>query len=325
MTPLVSIIIPCHNAERWLGETLESALAQTWPSREIILVDDGSTDGSRALAKKYAARGVQVVTQPNQGAAAARNTGLNLARGDYLQYLDADDLLAPDKLERQVQLLLDRGEDCIATCAWQRFTTAPSTALHAGPAGAPPVLWRDLPPIEWLTQAAEHNLMMATATWLLPRVIADRIGPWDTAHRSNPLDDMDYFDRARAATRQIVFCPDTHTFYRSELAGSLSRLRSESAWQAISATLHRSADLLLGLEDSPRTRHACATMLQRFIYEIYPAGPELAATAAARVQALGGSELRPEFGPARRTLAALIGWKLTKRLHDRFRSLPHAQ
>lgn len=312
MTPLVSIIIPCHNAERWLAATLESALAQTWPNKEIILVDDGSTDGSLAAARQFSARGVRVVTQANQGAAAARNHGLRLARGDYLQFLDADDLLAPDKIERQVRLLAEKGGDCLATCAWGRFTTDPA----ASPLEARTELWRDLAPADWLVLAAEHNLMMATATWLLPRALAEKAGPWDTSFRANPLDDMDYFDRARIAARTVLFCPGTRTYYRSELGGSLSRVRSDEAWRAISATLHRSADRLLQLEDSPRTRHAAATMLQRFIYELYPARPELAATAAARVHQLGGSDLRPGFGPARRRLAAVLGWKLTKRLHN---------
>jgi len=312
MKPLVSIIIPCCNAGRWLAETLESALAQTWPEKEIILVDDGSTDGSLAAARKFESGGVQVITQPNAGAAAARNTGLTRARGDYVQFLDADDLLAPDKIERQVQMLQARGDACIVSCAWARFTTDSATA-QLDPHRE---LWRDLTPVDWLILAAEHNLMMATATWLLPRAIAEKAGPWDTTHRSNPLDDMDYFDRARAACRSVLFCPDTRTYYRSELCGSLSQTRSDEAWRAISATLHRSVDLLLKLEDSPRTRHAGATMLQRFVYELYPARPELAAVAAARVQQLGGSDLAPEFGPARRRLAALIGWKLTKRLHN---------
>ncbi len=309
---LASIIIPCHNAERWLAATLESALEQTWPAREIILVDDGSTDGSLALARKFEPRGVKVVAQANAGAAAARNAGLRLARGDYLQFLDADDLLAPDKLERQIRRLQAAGADCIASCAWGRFTTDPAATVpdpHRE-------LWRDLAPADWLVLAAEHNLMMATATWLLPRAIADRIGPWDTAHRANPLDDMDYFDRARSVARMVLFCPDTRTHYRSALPGSLSQVRTPEAWTAISGTLHRSGDRLLSLEDSPRTRHAVATMLQRFIYEIYPAGPALAAAAAARVRQLGGSDLRPEFGPTRRRLAAVLGWKLTKRLHQ---------
>jgi GT2 family glycosyltransferase len=311
MSALVSIVIPAHNSARWLAATLESALAQTWPHQEIIVVDDGSTDGTAAVARSFAARRVQVLTQPNRGAAAARNTGLARARGDYVQFLDADDLLAPDKLERQVRLLQAAGDDCIASCAWSRFIDDPATA-QPDPHRE---LWRDLAPVDWLVLAAEHNRMMATATWLLPRAIVARIGPWETTYRANPLDDMDYFDRARAACRRVLFCAEAHAYYRSAIGGSLSQVRSDEAWRAISATLHRSADLLLRLEDSPRTRHAAATLLQRFIYESYPALPALSAAAAARVRELGGTDLRPEFGPARRRLAALLGWKLTKRLH----------
>jgi GT2 family glycosyltransferase len=315
MSALVSIVIPAHNSARWLAATLKSALAQTWPHQEIIVVDDGSTDDTAAVARSFAARGVQVLTQPNQGAAAARNTGLARARGDYVQFLDADDLLAPDKLERQVRLLQAAGDDCIASCAWSRFIDNPATA-QPDPHRE---LWRDLAPVDWLVLAAEHNRMMATATWLLPRAIVARIGPWETTYRANPLDDMDYFDRARAACRRVLFCAEAHAYYRSAIGGSLSQVRSDEAWRAISATLHRSADLLLRLEDSPRTRHAAATLLQRFIYESYPALPALSAAAAARVRQLGGTDLQPEFGPTRRRLAALLGWKLTKRLHHLLR------
>lgn len=309
--PLVSIIIPCYNAEAWVAQTLESALSQTWPNKEVLVINDGSNDASLEVVRRFAFRGVQVVTQPNEGAAAARNHGLRLARGDFIQFLDADDLLAADKIERQIRLLQAVGDDCIVCCAWSRFSSDPATALpdpHRE-------LWQDLAPVEWFVLAAEHNRMMATATWLLPRAIVARIGPWDTTYRSNPLDDMDYFDRARAVSRRVLFCAGTQTFYRSALPGSLSQVRTDEAWRAMHATLHRSADRLLQLEDSPRTRHATATMLQRFIYECYPAVPELAAVSAARVRQLGGTNLKPEFGPARRRLASLLGWKLTKRLH----------
>jgi glycosyltransferase involved in cell wall biosynthesis len=80
--PLVSIIIPCRNAAPWLAETLESALGQTWQAKEILLVDNGSTDDSLAIARTFERRGVQVLLQSNRGAAAARNTGLRAARGD---------------------------------------------------------------------------------------------------------------------------------------------------------------------------------------------------------------------------------------------------
>src|ERR1700675_2171159 len=90
--PLVSILIPAFNAQEWIGDTLRSALAQTWANKEIIVVDDGSRDQTAAAARKFEADGVRVVTQKNQGAAASRNNAFALCHGDYIQWLDADDL-----------------------------------------------------------------------------------------------------------------------------------------------------------------------------------------------------------------------------------------
>src|SRR4051812_10472186 len=102
MKPLVSIVIPAYNAERWIAYTLQSAIGQTWPHKEIIVVDDGSTDRTGEIARRFASNEISVVSIPNQGAAAARNHGLHLSQGDYIQWLDADDVLAPDKIERQL-------------------------------------------------------------------------------------------------------------------------------------------------------------------------------------------------------------------------------
>src|SRR5690606_5350603 len=118
---LVSIIIPCYNAARWLPATLESALTQTWPATEIIVVDDGSSDDSLAIARGFAPRGVKVISQTNRGASAARNRGLAEARGDFIQYLDADDLLSPRKIELQLARLASAPADAVATCRWGRF------------------------------------------------------------------------------------------------------------------------------------------------------------------------------------------------------------
>ena len=95
---LVSILIPAFNAQESIAETLQSAIAQTWPRKEIIVVDDGSTDATLAIARQFESDSVRVVTQKNQGAAAARNMAFSLSHGDYIQWLDADDLLAPDKI-----------------------------------------------------------------------------------------------------------------------------------------------------------------------------------------------------------------------------------
>src|SRR5262249_10572299 len=106
--PLVSILIPAYNAQEWIADTLRSAIAQTWPRKEIIVVDDGSKDQTIAVARQLEGQGVRVIPQKNSGAAASRNTAFSHCQGDYIQWLDADDLLAPDKISSQMQLL-ERG------------------------------------------------------------------------------------------------------------------------------------------------------------------------------------------------------------------------
>jgi glycosyltransferase involved in cell wall biosynthesis len=102
MQPFVSILIPCFNTERLIGECIESALAQTWPEKEIIVVDDGSTDGSLEIIRSFSSK-IRWESGPNRGGNNARNRLLELSKGEWLQYLDADDYLRPDKVRGQMQ------------------------------------------------------------------------------------------------------------------------------------------------------------------------------------------------------------------------------
>src|SRR5256885_15582883 len=101
MKSLVSILIPAYNAERWIADAITSALAQTWSRKEIIIVDDGSRDRTLSLARELASKTVSVVSQENQDASAERNKALSVCEADYIQWLDAADLLAPDQITRQ--------------------------------------------------------------------------------------------------------------------------------------------------------------------------------------------------------------------------------
>src|SRR6266566_242620 len=137
--PLVSILIPAYNAGPWLAESISSALAQTWGRKEIIVVDDGSKDDTLAIARRFEPEGIQVVTQSNAGAAAARNKAFSLSRGDYIQWLDADDLLAPDKIE--VQLAATEGHRnkfTLLSSSWGQFYYRVSKARFR-----PSPLWCD--------------------------------------------------------------------------------------------------------------------------------------------------------------------------------------
>lgn len=110
MNPLVSIIIPTYNAKKWLREAVDSALAQTYTQCEVIVVDDGSTDGTREwLTEAYGQR-IRYVHQVNGGTASARNLGLKHARGEFIQFLDSDDLLGPEKVASHVECLVSNPE-----------------------------------------------------------------------------------------------------------------------------------------------------------------------------------------------------------------------
>ncbi|MBE9061258.1 glycosyltransferase [cf. Phormidesmis sp. LEGE 11477] len=112
MNKLVSVIIPCYNAERWLNEAIDSCLAQSYQPIEIIVIDDGSTDSSLDILKSYnssssrkADQRILFETGPNRGGNYSRNRGFALSKGQYIQFLDADDYLLPKKIEKQVEFL----------------------------------------------------------------------------------------------------------------------------------------------------------------------------------------------------------------------------
>ena len=307
--PLVSLLIPCHNAAPWLAATLESALAQTWEDKEIIFVDDGSTDGSLALAQGFATRGVRVFSQANAGASAARNRALREARGDYFQFLDADDLLAPGKLAAQLALLATRPPDTVAACAWGRFTTDPAAARFVDEA-----VFRDFAPLDFLVLAGETGAMMHPSAWLVPRGVALRAGAWDETLSLN--DDGEYFSRIALASSGLAFCvaAAARSYYRSGLSGSLSQQRGARARQSQFHSLELITRRLLAAEDSPRIRRACAGYWRRFVHDFYPAPAHLIASAEAEVRQLGENVGRPLMGPKTALLARLLGWRTIWRL-----------
>src|SRR6516164_8950813 len=187
MKSLVSILIPAYNAENWIAYTLQSAVEQTWPRKEIVVVDDGSKDGTAEAARRFAAKNVKVVSTDNQGLSAAVNTAYRLCQGDYIQELDSDDILAPDKIERQLAAL--RESDSPRT-----LLSGPWAAFHYRTRRAQFVrnaLWEDLTPVEWLLRKMNENLHMQTGTWLTSRELAEAAGPWDSRLLND--DDGEYF------------------------------------------------------------------------------------------------------------------------------------
>jgi glycosyltransferase involved in cell wall biosynthesis len=132
--PIVSIVIPCYNAEAWVGEAIQSALDQKYSHREIIVIDDGSTDKSLDVIRSFG-DAIRWETGRNRGGCAARNRGLGLAKGDFVQFLDADDRLVPDKLEAAFESFGALGGD-VCVCRF-RILQADGTVTFSGPKEAP--------------------------------------------------------------------------------------------------------------------------------------------------------------------------------------------
>lgn len=307
MQPLVSILIPAFNAERWIADTITSAVSQTWARKEIIIVDDGSTDRTRSIAQRFVSPQVSIVTQTNQGAAAARNAALSLCRGDYIQWLDADDLLAADKIALQLDALGDHPDGrLLPSCAWAPFTYRPHKSSFA-----PTPLWGDLSPLEWLLRKLDQNLYMPLCTWLVSRELTESAGPWDV--RLSLDDDGEYFCRVLLASTGTRFVPQARVFYRAAGFGSLSSFgRSGSQLESQFRSIQLHIAHLRSLEDSERVRRACLTFLQRWLIYFYPERLDLVRHLEALAETLGGRLEVPRLSWKYAWIQRVLGWRVAK-------------
>jgi glycosyltransferase involved in cell wall biosynthesis len=309
--PLVSILIPAYNAERWIAATINSALKQSWEHKEVIVVDDGSKDKTLEVARRLESKLVKVVGQENGGACAARNKALTFAQGEYIQWLDADDLLAPDKISAQ----LDHGRTLpdpfrLLTSAWGRFYFRTERAAFR-----PDSLWADLTPVDWFITKFEDGVWMNPGAWLVSRKLTEMAGPWDLRLAVSGDDDGEYMCRLVAQSRGVQFTRTAKAFYRVGNAG-LSWRRSDTALDAFFLATRLCMDHLRRLEDSGRTRAACLRFLQarlRYFYRLKPAIVEAARRLAAD---LGGTLSPPATSRQFRLVSSLVGWEKAMQLKN---------
>jgi glycosyltransferase involved in cell wall biosynthesis len=309
MKPLVSILIPCYNSEPWLAQTIESALGQTWSNIEVILVDDGSTDNSLLIARSYEAMEVQVISQnENRGQTAVLNRCLAEAKGDFIQYLDADDILDPQKIEVQIHRLGKEPPGTLAIAPWARFYQNDLTTAKFVPNND----WQDFDdPLSWLLECWTGHGAMPPGSWLCPKEVIQAIGLWNESLTLN--NDMEYFTRAVLASKKLVFCPESLWYYRSGNP-SLSGLRSEQALFSQYEVIRLSTEQVLSIENSVRTRYAAACCWQYFVFMAYPKVTHLTKSAEQNIRFLGGCDLKPGGGSMFNIIHDVFGWKISLRL-----------
>ena len=301
MMEKVSILIPCYNAEEWLEETIRSALGQSWPNKEIIIVDDGSTDDSLAIARQYESNLVTVISQENRGACVARNKALQQAQGDYIQWLDADDILAPLKIEKQMKAVHQIGKSMVLlSCSWGEFYYRYWKAKFK-----PDSLWKDLDPVEWLITKFSEGCWMSNSAWLVSRPLTELAGPWDD--RLSMDQDGEYFCRVVAMSEKVVFVPEAKEYIRVANPGSVGKGFSRKAIESHFLSQSLSVRHLLKLEDSERTRRACISLLQKSLGYYYPDFPDISEEANALARELGRALSPPVIRTRLRLAGALLG------------------
>jgi glycosyltransferase involved in cell wall biosynthesis len=307
MRSLVSILIPAYNAEAWIAETIQSATGQTWPRKEIIIVNDGSRDRTGEVARRFASKEVTVVTIENQGAAAARNHALRLSQGDYIQWLDADDLLARDKVERQLATLRDTdAKRTLLSSSWAFFSYRTQRARFV-----PNSLWQDHSPTDWLVRKMGENLHMQTATWLTSRELTEAAGPWDT--RLEVDDDGEYFCRVLLASQGTRFVPESKVFYRVTSPNRVSHIgMSDRKKDAMLLSMKLHIQSLRSLEESERVRKACLVYMQTWYENFYPERLDLMAELQRLATECGGRLEEPKLRWKYVWMKPLFGYKAAK-------------
>ena len=307
MNKLISVLLPVYNSQKWLSETINSILNQTYTHWELILVDDGSTDDSLEIARTFEERDVRIKVyfQENLGACAARNKAFEYSKGLFIQYLDSDDLLEPNKLETQVMALKNLDRKGIVFGRWSRIDEK-GNSLNSSDLNSINKGYEN--PVEVLVNCWLNNEMVPVHSWLTPRQLIDKAGAWDNNLSHNQ--DGEFFSRVIANASKVIHCPVAKVYYRSNISGSISskaNSRKSATSQLISYQLY--VKNLKDFISIKYVRIALANNFLLFVYQFYNEFPDLSLTAEKEFKNLQVGKMWPVGGMKFQRIANLVGFK----------------
>lgn len=254
ISSLISVIIPVYNAESFISNCIDSVLNQTYKNIEIVVVDDGSTDETAKIINKYKEQHQNIiyVYQPNQGCSFAKNTALEYINGDFVQYLDADDVLSLDKIELQIEAIYD-DQDAIAVCKTVVFEWLdcidPDNDIDTK------FLCSTNDPLSFLLNLYGINGrdgMIQPNAFLVPRKIINDVNGWDTSISPSPDEDGEYFCRVILNSSRIVFTEGINYYRKISSIDSLSKKKTfEYAQGALKSILLKKQHVLKKIDSQP--------------------------------------------------------------------------
>lgn len=308
MNPLVSVCIPCYNAENYVGSALDSVLGQTYRPIEIIVVNDGSVDASLNVLSQYEPKGIRVIDEKCGSASKSRNRALRESKGELIKFFDADDIMHPSMIKKQVERLSGSGSD-VAFSDWGRFYNDDLSTYKPSPQS----VWRDMDARDWLIESwMDARPMMQPGQFLIPREIINICGGWN--EDLTLIDDFEFFARVLCHARNVLFTPEATLYYRSGIPGSLSKQKSRKAVESAFYSIVEGTAHLLNVRDDTEARLACANILQDFVYLYYPSHKDLIGEIRRKLTSLPKSTLAPCGPPRFQVLRRFIGWTFARRI-----------
>lgn len=304
-SPLVSVIMPVYNSEKHIPEAINAILNQSYQNWELILIDDGSIDNSLVIAETYIRDNIQIYTQQNQGAASARNRGYLKSKGDFIKFLDSDDLINPEMLEAQMKIGLENPH-CIISGMWGRFIDDDISTFQLNPEDC----WQDMDSLSWICSSWKNaQPMTQPGIFLIPKAIIEKAGLWN--EKLTLIDDYEYFTRTILTAENILFCEKSVLYYRSGNSNTLSGKKSLKSVESAVLSAELAVTSLLKRRNDPVTRRLSANCMMALVYEFGITYPNLLKPVEDRIEELGGSDLKVAGGNITKLASQILGWKRT--------------
>lgn len=301
MNPLVSIIIPVYNSEKYIRDTISSCLEQSYGHLEVIVVNDGSQDHSEEIIESFWDNRVRYYKIPNSGPCVARNFGIKMASGDLFQFLDADDILHKDKLKFQVEQYKFYGEDYVYSGVMGNIL-GKEKRLEKGFE----FYYTNLEVPEYFRRMfANFGKYYTTGMWLVSRKLVEETGEWDSRVLLN--NDGEYFSRLILNSDGIIFCPGAIFYYRRDVPGSVSKKNSKKIYESWLYSYNSYVSNFRRNLDERSARELGRKALSVYYCNSYPFYPDLLQKCKDQIRELGYPSPAAHGGRIFKILSAFIG------------------
>ncbi|WP_162053132.1 glycosyltransferase family 2 protein [Pontibacter pamirensis] len=308
-TPLISVIIPAYNSAAYISDAIASVLNQTYQEIDLIVVDDGSTDGTLEEIKNFKDSRLRYFTIVNSGQCAAANYGLSLAKGEYIKFLDADDLMNKDHIAAMLKAAIENEGDLIL-CKWARFYHSVEDAKF----GIRPE-WSSFDnSIDWFKAALSAGPdMLPVWQWLIPKRIIEISGGWDESLGLG--NDFEFSSRLLMASKGVSFCEAASVYYRSGLNSNMSTDVSPKTFMSVLNAIHKSAKVILSETSDAEVRDAFATKYFSWLITYYPfLDAAIVKAVEAKIKELGKVNYPYKWGWKFQVICKIMGWKVARKL-----------